>query len=349
MRYICLFMFSFFATTTQAQAISENGYDGTIPFECTNLASKYRAQQPFAPHFPSDAKRADAVIKNAIDGAYEGCAGCDYTLCFVLSEPSHKFTTQPDDPRYALAARVAARVKLTEVGCATGNSDACDTRANTFSIYDIETDEVGIAVEMAKGLSREQASAAIFNSAQDYTRRTSGVAKAQITALRTTCNDARPEDCAALGRMLYLHSPYRIFPIEHFSYVIDACTVDRPDTCQKAVAALSPTFYPNQTPDMATRQAHAIEGVKATCVAGNGAHCAMLAWFDGGVNAKVRTIQACDFGVANTCLDLANSDLSKFSTTNNTDILQTATDRLEQACSLSSNIACHSLEHLTKG
>src|SRR6056297_1690001 len=116
--------------------------DPTNALECQQIALNYTLFN--APPFPVDPDRADALARLAVDGALEGCAGANYTLCYTLGDEALPLAADADPERYSLAARVAAYRSLTEAGCERGDPEACYWRS---VLYKVDPSIIAMGIE----------------------------------------------------------------------------------------------------------------------------------------------------------------------------------------------------------
>ena len=349
--YLCA-AFLFDTGIAKAEGGYENGCDGTVLFECNKIAAKCREPSFSPPPFPNDPYRADALVRTAIDGALTGCEGRNYDLCFTLSDLLLRFVTQPDDPRYSDLGRITAYLAATEAGCDAQITAACYWRSVAFNPLMPEGYEIGLALQMADGLTRPQAEAALANTRALFKSRTTDVATLEVAQLRRTCTLTNTPDCTALAVLLTEYEALRTTPFEHLPLILRACTTTDRTTFIKVSVTLFSLGMAPVNPDTLALNSRTIDNLKSTCAAGNAAHCLILAkearndpTLD---RTKLRQL-ACDLGAGDACLSLAQSQLYTFGDTKDPVDLLPATNWLEQGCTLKSNLACHVLEHLSKG
>lgn len=336
-------------------AASEEPYastcDGAVPWECIALAAKYLDPNASTPPFPHDPKRADALLRIAIDGALDACGGRDPKLCFVLLFVPNTLSEPLSDPRYTPSNLFNAYVTLNETACAKGIRAACYNRAIVFSPESADY-ETGLQREIAGGLTRPQAEAALAAENEIYRQRAAAIPTQRAQDLRTSCSPETPADCSALALLLADYPQLRQDSFEHLTLALAACRTDDRSACtavEKAIFELDadPAHTANQA-----RKAQTLAALETTCAAGNGAHCVILAY-----RAEVETLSlsgpyletACTSGAGDACLMLAHWSLSAYGEDKSPDTLERATDLADRACQLKTNEACHILEHLSKG
>lgn len=342
-----------FANISAAQDGYANTCDPTHQFECTGLALKYLSAPYGTPRFPNDPKRADALIRMGLDGAHAGCAGADYSQCYSLSDLLIRPSDAPAPGPYSDAGRMKAYIENTEARCYAGEAEACYWRSVAFPHYKPELMDVGVAIEVAKGLSKSDALAAVQSQSRTFKRRILPTAIAQLPTLQNNCAQNVPNTCAKLGELLSDHEVLRSAPFEHIAILFDACDDSTPRACSSLKNAISTLaiIKPKQAVETPIRTKW-VAAVKQECSAGRIEFCEILVDLARSNNELDRDTQlmiACDTGSAKNCRKIAQTRLREYDENQVPSDLQAAVDLLTTACASNDNMACHMLEHLSKG